>query len=241
MIRDLRFEKGPRASPLSGTAWDFYEQQLEAQQATAEADHFYAQITSSAHVGVTELVPHVTLVLPDAAMRLAHRPADEGGCEVEQALYGIVRAGNHGFGLATAYSTAQFRRSVLKGKDKERPRPGRSYITQINMDPHGDSETKLVAPLVPNTPAVVLGGPGRLVPELSDEGLLLMINAKQTPQMRVPEIRLTLLGRKLGKIPFQLITATRPLLVRPRNDSPVDEVGTWAPTPSYVKRKLKIH
>lgn len=217
-------------SSIGSFDWRAFEQERETFEATQHANVFYDQITSSEHIGVTELVPHLTL-LPDVGMPLARRD-DTEKFGVEQVLYAVIRAGNHGFGLATAYNTARTGRHPSKRK----ARPGHSYITKINVHPHDDTETEYLAPLLHNGPSISLGGTSALAPELAEQGLHLLVNANTGA-----EIRLQMQAKRLGRLPFQLITAVSPLSHRlPGNYNPLDEVGTWAPAPACILPKLKL-
>lgn len=206
--------------------WDAYEEARTVQEAEARTDEFYDRVVQSNHVGVTELAPYVTII-PNLGLPLAER-CDSDNFGVRQVLHGIVRAGSHGFALATAYNMTRNKTSRI--------RPGRSYITQINKEPHGnDKKTKFIAPLWQSAPGISLGGQSTLAPELVDEGQHFVISAGRRGEIRLQ-------AKKLGKLPFQLITATSPLSHRPPGDyNPLDEVGTWAPPSDYVKRKLKLY
>lgn len=198
---------------------DDWERQHEArtrQESRMRREDLFDHISQSDHVGVTELAPYVT-VIPDLGKPLAVRC--DAKFKLTQALYGIVRVGSHGFGLATAY-----------GSDKTTP--GASYITQINEDPYAQ-QTKLIAPLPPEV-QVPLGGDSKLVPELTAEGPNFVIRAD-----RKGEIRLK--AERLGTLPFQLISATSPVSHREETEyTPLNEVGTWSLPPRFLKRVLKV-
>lgn len=237
-MADIQQSRAPRIHVINAANWRAFdreretlEKEREARAATAHANDFYDHITSSEHVGVTELVPYLTL-LPDVGMPLARRD-DTEKFGVEQVLYAIVRAGNHGFALATAYNTARTGRHPAKRK----ARPGHSYITKINEYPHDNvTATEYLSPLLHNAPSISLGGSGALAPELAEQGLNLLVSAN-----RGAEIRLQLQAKRLGKLPFQLITAVSPLSHRRSGDyNPLDEVGTWAPAPAFILPKLKL-
>lgn len=205
-----------RTSEVSA-AWSIDLDRWEQEQPGRERrEDLFSRITDAQHIGVTNLVPYLT-VIPDLGKPLALR------CDVRfnvtQALYGILRAGSHGFALVNAYGTDKTKRAT-------------SFITQLNEDPYG-KPTKLVAPLEPEV-SVSLGGNSKLAPEVTAEGQEFMISADAKGEVRIKADR-------LGGLPFQLITAVSPLSHRKEGDYiPLDEVGTWSLPPGFLRRVLRL-
>lgn len=198
--------------------WDDWERWQAVREIRKPREDLFDGIVKAEHVGVTELVPYLT-VIPEMSMPLAVR-CDAKKFNVTQALYGILRAGSQGFGLAQAY-----------GADKTKG--ATSFVTQINEDPHG-KRTVLVAPLLPGV-TIFLGGNSKLVPEVASEGLDFTISADERGEVRIK-------AKSLGKNPFQILTAISPMSQRYQIDNtPLDEeVGIWSMPPSYLKHVLRL-
>ncbi len=207
-----------RSSEISSTlAWadDLDRWELE-QPGRERREDLFSRIVAAKYVGVTDLVPYLT-VIPDLGKPLALR------CDVRfnvtQALYGILRSGSHGFALVNAYGADNTKRASC-------------FITQLNEEPYG-KPTKLVAPLEPEV-SISLGGNSKLVPEVTAEGQEFMISTDVKGEVRIKADR-------IGRLPFQLITAISPLSHREESDNmPLDEVGTWSLPPGFLRRVLKL-
>ncbi len=173
------------------------------------------EITELPYVAQSVLAPYVKLIpnSPDAA--LAAREMPQYG--MRQILYGIIYAGTQGFGLSKAYG------SGLHAN-------GQAFVTKINEDPYM-KETQLVGCLYPGA-SLILGGKSQLVPDLKFEGHHFKIWADRGDG----DIRVQSLQHKNGLL--SLVSATGWPSERPKNSSPLDEVGTWSVAPGFLRKSL---
>lgn len=163
----------------------------------------------------SEIAPYVTVIPNSPNAALAVREIPQYG--MRQILYGIIYAGTQGFALSKAYGHGVHT-------------SGQAFVTKINEDPHV-KPTQLVGALYPGA-ELTLGGSSQLVPELGLEGHHFKIRADR----RDGDIRLQSLQHKNGLL--SLVTATGLPNDRPKNSSPLDEVGTWSLAPAMLKRSL---
>ena len=173
-------------------------------------------ISSCDHISTQDLPPHLFLTPKNPRALLAIR--DEPDFANVQHLNGVIRAGSHGFGIATTYG---------KGIDEN----GQSYVVKITEDPYLD-RPEFVAPLLPNI-AIELGGNEGKFREISSEGQHLFIKTDDKNRLWIRSAQ-----HRFQK--FQWITANQVPESETASQDPFrSEVGTWSLPPDFLPRALK--
>jgi hypothetical protein len=178
----------------------------------------YCQILQNTHTVVSDIPPDRT-VDPNATQGVIAIRDDTDNFGVKQFLFAVLKAGNHGFGIVSAYG---------KGIRQN----GQSYLTHITEDPYV-SRPRLVTPLFAGVD-ITIGGESRIVPELfsMDQHFRISANKKGRVGVQTGENHTSIL---------QLITASNLPLERKRSEqNPLhNEVGTWSLPPGFVQSAFK--
>ncbi len=207
-------ERHEQQSPIVTLA-ELWQQQ-EAQGQAERASVFFEQVTAPSNIAATTLAPRIKAFY-DINAPLATREHFDYG--VQQILFAIVRAGNHGFGIVGAYGNRL-------------PDEGFMFVNRLCQDPH-DDRPHYIAHLAKGH-QVSIGGPDSAMADLKEEGHHIVIAADARNDISVQGMH----KRKNLRSIFQLITSEGS---RDEEDQSYDllrnEIGIWSPPPDFIQRK----
>lgn len=190
-----------------------YREDLERRQ------ELLAQLVEPDHIHASPLPP-ATKIYPPMHNALAIRD-DTSQFDVRQILYGIIRAGDHGFGIVGAYG------------DKLPPHGGLLFLTRLTPDPY--RSRPIYAGHLNNGKSVSIGGESGLFADLRTE------HSFTVSRSRYGNIAIQggyTGGRRRVSTPFELISGELSDL-RAAESIVAREVGIWAPPPDLVQRQAR--